>query len=37
LIYDVSHLTRYQYDAPVAVNVCVLRLLPRSEDGQRVL
>ena len=37
MIYDVSHLTRYQYDAPVAVNVCVLRLLPRSEDGQRVL
>jgi len=37
LIYDVSHLTRYQYDAPVAVNVCVLRLLPHSDDGQRVL
>ena len=37
MIYDVSHLTRYQYDAPVAVNVCVLRLLPRSQDGQRVL
>ena len=30
-----SHLTRYRYEAPVAVNVCVLRLLPR-QDGQRV-
>ena len=37
LIYDVSHLTRYRYGAPVAVNVCVLRLLPRDGDGQRVL
>jgi hypothetical protein len=30
VIYDVTHLTRYRYGAPVAVNVCVLRLLPRS-------
>jgi transglutaminase-like putative cysteine protease len=37
VIYDVTHLTRYRYGAPVAVNVCVLRLLPRSEGGQRVL
>ena len=37
MIYDVSHLTRYRYEAPVAVNVCVLRLLPRDGDGQRVL
>ena len=37
MIYDVSHLTRYRYDAPVAVNVCVLRLLPRSSDGQRAI
>ena len=35
--YEVSHLTRYRYDAPVAVNVCVLRLLPRAGDGQRVI
>jgi transglutaminase-like putative cysteine protease len=37
VIYDVRHLTRYHYGAPVAVNACVLRLLPRSEDGQRVV
>ena len=37
MIYDVSHLTRYRYGALVAVNVCVLRLLPRSNHGQRVL
>ena len=34
VIYDVTHLTRYRYGAPVAVNACVLRLLPRSEEGQ---
>ncbi len=37
MIYDVTHLTRYRYGAPVAVNTCVLRLLPRSENGQRVV
>lgn len=37
MIYDVTHLTRYRYGAPVGVNSCVLRLLPRSEEGQRVL
>jgi transglutaminase-like putative cysteine protease len=37
VIYDVTHLTRYRYGAPVAVNACVLRLLPRSEKGQRVV
>jgi len=37
VIYDVSHLTRYRYGALVAVNVCVLRLLPRSNHGQHVL
>jgi transglutaminase-like putative cysteine protease len=35
--YDVTHLTRYRYAAPVAVNSCALRLLPRSEGGQHVL
>ncbi len=35
--YDVTHLTRYRYAAPVAVNSCVLRLLPCSEGGQRVI
>jgi transglutaminase-like putative cysteine protease len=37
LIYDVRHLTRYRYGAPVAVNTCTLRLLLRSMDGQRVI
>ena len=37
MIYDVTHLTRYRYGAPVAVNTCVLRLLPRTEGGQRVV
>ena len=36
VIYDVIHLTRYRYGAPVAVNACALRLLPREEPGQRV-
>jgi transglutaminase-like putative cysteine protease len=36
MIYDVTHLTRYRYGAPVAVNDCVLRLHPRDEPGQRV-
>jgi transglutaminase-like putative cysteine protease len=37
VIYDVTHLTRFRYGAPVAVNACVLRLLPRSEGGQHVI
>ena len=37
MIYDLSHLTRYRYEAPVAVNTCTLRLLLRSMDGQRVI
>jgi len=36
MIYDVIHLTRYHYGAPVAVNACVLRLAPRDEPGQKV-
>jgi len=36
VIYDVIHLTRYRYGAPVAVNACVLRLAPRDEPGQIV-
>ena len=34
VIYDVIHLTRYRYGAPVAVNACALRLLPREDGGQ---
>jgi len=36
VIYDVRHLTRYEYDAEVSVNTCVLHLLLRSLDGQIV-
>jgi transglutaminase-like putative cysteine protease len=37
MIYDLTHLTRYRYGAPVVVNDCVLRLRPRDEPGQRVI
>ncbi len=37
VIYEVRHLTRYRYEAPVAANTCTLRLLPRSIDGQTVI
>lgn len=37
MIYDVRHVTRYDYGAPVAVNTCALHLLLRSLDGQTVL
>ena len=36
MIYDVIHLTRYRYAAPVAVNACSLRLLPHDGPGQSV-
>jgi transglutaminase-like putative cysteine protease len=36
MIYDVTHLTRYDYGAPVVVNECVLHLHPRDEPGQSV-
>jgi transglutaminase-like putative cysteine protease len=37
VIFDVTHVTRYRYAAPVAANSGVLRLLPRSDEGQTVL
>ncbi len=37
MIYDVLHLTRYRYGAPVAFNMCSLRLTPRDEAGQNVI
>jgi transglutaminase-like putative cysteine protease len=37
VIYEVRHVTRYRYEPPVAANRCMLRLLPRSMDGQDVL
>lgn len=36
MIYEVTHLTRYRYGGPVAVNACSLRLYPREEVGQHV-
>ena len=36
MIYDVRHLTRYRYGAPVAANTCTLRLLLPSSEGQFV-
>ena len=37
MIYDIRHVTTYNYAAPVAFARCALRLLPRDERQQRVL
>jgi transglutaminase-like putative cysteine protease len=37
LIFDVTHVTRYRYGAPVGANSGLLRLLPRSDEGQTAL
>ncbi len=37
MIYDITHLTTYKYDAPVASARCAMRLLPRNDRGQNVL
>lgn len=37
MIYDITHVTTYSYEAPVASARCALRLLPRGDAGQRVL
>ncbi|MBY6242293.1 transglutaminase family protein [Methylosinus sp. Sm6] len=37
MIYDITHVTTYSYEAPVASARCALRLLPRSDGGQSVL
>ena len=34
MIYDVTHITRYTYGATVELTNGVLRLIPRSDDGQ---
>jgi transglutaminase-like putative cysteine protease len=36
MIYDITHITEYEYGGPVTVNDCVARLRPREEPGQRV-
>ena len=37
MIYEITHLTRYRYSAPVGVNACSLRLYPRDGLGQTTL
>ncbi|QGM47412.1 transglutaminase family protein [Methylocystis heyeri] len=37
MIYEIRHVTSYDYAAPVASARCLLRLLPRDDGGQRVL
>ena len=36
MIYDVRHVTTYEYGSPVTYANCALRLLPREEPGQIV-
>lgn len=36
MIYDVRHVTTYEYGSPVTYANCALRLLPRTEPGQIV-
>ena len=36
MIYEITHLTRYSYGAIVELTTGVLRLIPRSGDGQEV-
>ena len=36
MIYDLTHLTHYEYGASVVLNECVARLRPREEPGQKV-
>ncbi len=37
MIYDIRYLTTYSYQSPVPMARCMLRMLPRHDDGQRVL
>jgi transglutaminase-like putative cysteine protease len=37
VIYDISHVTTYTYEASVASTRCAIRLTPRDSRGQRVL
>ena len=36
MIYDINHLTTYEYGSTVTYSTCALRLLPREEPGQVV-
>lgn len=37
MIYDIRHVTIYDYGSPVTFSHCALRLLPHDEPGQRVM
>ncbi|HEY1736328.1 MAG TPA: transglutaminase family protein, partial [Methylovirgula sp.] len=37
MIYDIRHLTIYEYGSDVSFSHCALRLLPHDEPGQKVL
>ncbi len=37
MIYDIRHVTRYEYGSTVTFSHCSLRLLPHDEPGQKVL
>jgi transglutaminase-like putative cysteine protease len=37
VIYDISHITTYRYEAPVASTHCVMRLSPRNDGGQSLI
>jgi transglutaminase-like putative cysteine protease len=37
VIYDIHHVTIYEYGSSVTFSHCALRLLPKQEPGQRVL
>ena len=37
MIYDIHHVTIYEYGSPVTFSYCALRLLPQDGPGQRVL
>jgi transglutaminase-like putative cysteine protease len=37
MIYDIKHVTTYEYGSTVTFNYCSLRLLPQDGPGQRVL
>ena len=37
VIYDIRHVTTYEYESPVSFARCTLRLEPRSGDGQELV
>ena len=37
MIYDIRHVTTYEYETPVSFARCTLRLEPRSGNGQELI